>query len=62
MMQSRSQGFLIGIAILIAFWLIWSRLRIHVFVRLSGVQLLALMAVLAVAIFLVLDHLINRTR
>lgn len=62
MMRSRSQGFLIGVAILIAFWLIWSRLRIHVFVRLSGAQLLALMAVLAVAVFLVLDHLINRTR
>lgn len=62
MMKGRSQGLLIGIAIVIAFWLIWSRLRIHLFVRLSGLQLLALLAVLAVGIFLVLDHLVNRTR
>jgi len=61
-MKGRSQGLLIGIAIVIAFWLIWSRLRIHLFVRLSGLQLLALFAVLAVGIFLVLDHLVNRTR
>jgi hypothetical protein len=61
-MKGRSQGLLIGIAIVIAFWLIWSRLRIHLFVRLSGLQLLALLAVLAVGIFLVLDHLVNRTR
>jgi hypothetical protein len=61
-MKSRGQGLFIGIAIVIAFWLIWSRLRIHVWVRLSGWQLLALFAVLALAIFLVLDHLLNRSR
>jgi hypothetical protein len=61
-MKSRGQGLLIGIAIVIAFWLIWSRLRIHVFVRVSGLQLLGLFAVLAIAIYLVLDHLVNRTR
>lgn len=61
-MKGRGQGLLIGIAIVIAFWLIWSRLRIHLFVRLSGLQLLVLFGVLAVGIFLVLDHLINRTR
>ena len=62
MMKGRGQGLLIGIAIVIAFWLIWSRLRIHLFVRLSGWQLLGLFVVLAVGVFLVLDHLVNRTR
>jgi len=61
-MKSRGQGLLIGIAVLVAFWLIWSRLRIHVWIHLSGWQLLALFAVLALAIFLVLDHLVNRPR
>ena len=61
-MKKRSQNLLIGIAIIIAFWLIWNRLRIHVWVRLSGLQLLALFAVLAMAIFLALDHIVNRTR
>jgi len=61
-MKSRGQGLFIGIAIVIAFWLIWSRLRIHVWVHLSGWQLLALFAVLALGIFLVLDHVANRSR
>jgi hypothetical protein len=61
-MRKRSQGLLIGIAVIIAFWLIWSRLRIHVWVSLSGWQLVALFAALALAIFLVLDHILNRTR
>ena len=61
-MKSRGQGLLIGIAILIAFWLIWSRLRIFVWVRLSGWQLLIVFGVLALGIFLALDHLVNRTR
>jgi hypothetical protein len=58
----RSQELLVGIALLAAFWLIWNRLRIHVWVRLSGFQLLVLFGVLALAIFLVLEHLVNRTR
>lgn len=61
-MRSRGRGLLMGIALAVAFWFIWSRLRIFVWVRLSGLQLLGLFAVLAVAIFLVLDHLVNRTR
>jgi hypothetical protein len=61
-MRSRGQGLLVGIALVVAFWLIWSRLRIHVWVRLSGLQLLGLFAVLALAVYLVLDHLANRTR
>lgn len=61
-MKKRSQELLVGIAIIIAFWLIWSRLRIHVWVRLSGLQLIALFVVLALAIFVILDHIWNRTR
>jgi predicted permease len=53
---------LLAVAVLIAFWLIWSRLRIIVWVNANFGQLLLLMAVLAVVIFLGLDHLINRTR
>ncbi len=45
-----------------AFWLIWRQLRLVVWVRLSGWQLLGLFGVLALGIFLVLDHLVSRTR
>jgi hypothetical protein len=53
---------LLAVAVLIAFWLIWSRLRIIVWVSANFGQMLLLMAVLALVIFLGLDHLINRTR
>lgn len=49
-------------AVLIAFWLIWSRLQIIVFVRASFWQILLLFGILAVSLFLGIDHLINRTR
>lgn len=62
MRNRKSAHLLIGIAIVVAFWLIWSRLRIHVWVRLSGWQLLGLFAVLALGVFLALDHLVNRAR
>jgi hypothetical protein len=52
----------VAVAVLIAFWLIWSRLNIVVWVRASFGQLLLLIAVLAVVLFLGLDHLLNRTR
>ncbi len=60
--RSRGGGCLLGLAILLAFWLIWRQLRLVVWVRLSGWQLLGLFGVLALGIFLVLDHLVNRTR
>jgi len=47
---------------LIVFWLVWSRLRIHVWIRLSGWQALLTFGVAALAIFLVLEHLVNRER
>ncbi len=61
-MKKKSQQWLVGVAILIAFWLIWSRLRVHIWVRLSGTQSLIIFAVLVVGIFLVLEHIVNRTR
>ncbi len=59
-MKERSRRILFAIAVLIVFWLIWSRLRIHVFVRLSGWGAVFWLIVLVLAVFLVLDHLINR--
>jgi hypothetical protein len=61
-MKARAQGLLVGIAVVAAFWLIWSRLRIHVWVRLSGWQLLVLFVALALGIFLVLDYFFNRAQ
>lgn len=53
---------ILTIAVLIAFWLIWSKLRIVVFVNASFGQILLLFGVLAVVLFLGLDHLLNRSR
>ncbi len=53
---------ILAAAILIAFWLIWSRLRFIVWVQASFWQLLLVMGVIAVVLFLGLDHLFNRTR
>jgi len=52
----------ITLAVLIAFWLIWSKLRIVVWVQASFWQILLLFAILAVALFLGIDHLLNRDR
>ena len=62
MKNNRSANLLLGIAFAIAFWLVWSRLRIIVWVNMPWYALLAVMIGLALAIFLVLDHLINRSR
>ncbi len=61
MKKRRLTNLLWGIAFAVAFWLIWSKLRIIVWVPMSPWMLLGVMAVLAVAIFLVLDHLFNRS-
>ncbi len=61
-MNRRANNLLVGIAFAIAFWLIWSKLRIIVWVHMPWYVLLGLMIGLALAIFLVLDHLVNRTR
>ena len=61
-MKAKNRGFLLAIAILIVFWLVWSRIRFHVWVRLSGCQSLLMLGVAVLAIFLVLEHLVNRER
>ena len=61
-MKPRARSLSLTIAVLIAFWLIWSRLNFVVFVSASFWQILLVFAVLAVVIFLGLDHLFNRSR
>ena len=61
-MARRGTSVAITLAVVIAFWLIWSKLHIIVFVQASFWQILILFAVLAVALFLGIDHLLNRSR
>lgn len=61
-MARRGSSLAITLAVLIAFWLIWSKLRIVVWVQASFWQILILFAVLAVALFLGIDYLLNRSR
>jgi type VI protein secretion system component VasF len=61
-MIRRGKSLAITLAVLIAFWLIWSRLRIVVWVQASFWQILLVFVVLAAALFLGIDHLLNRTR
>lgn len=61
-MKSRSHSFLLALAVLIAFWLVWSRMRFVVWVHAGFGQILLMFGILAVAIFLGLDYLINRRR
>lgn len=61
-MARHTRPVLLTLAVLIAFWLIWSRLRFVVFVQASFGQILLVFAVLAVVLFLGLDHLLNRSR
>ena len=53
--------YLLLIVIIILFALIWSKLRIVVFVGLSLWQAILLFSVAALVIFLVVDHLINKS-
>ena len=61
-MGGRGRSVLLTIAVLVAFWLIFSRLRIIVWVNAGFGQILILFVVLAVVIFLGLDQLINGRR
>lgn len=61
-MSRSGRSAILTIAVLIAFWLIWSRLNIVVFVHAEFWQLLLLGGVLAVVLFLGIDHLLNRSR
>ncbi len=50
------------IVVIILFALIWSKLRIVVFVGLSLWQAILIFGVAAIMLFLIIDHLINKER
>ncbi len=62
MKDRRAGRLLLGLACVIVLWLLWSRLRIVVFVPMSPLMLLGVLVGLTLIIFLALDHLINRSR
>lgn len=59
-MRGRGRTLLLTVAILAAFWLVFSRLRIVVWVHASFGQILIVFLVLAAAVFLGLDYVVNR--
>lgn len=61
-MKRRGISLSLTLAVVIAFWLIWSRLRFVVFVQASFWQIALLFLVFAVVLYLALDHLLNRSR
>jgi len=61
-MRARSRSLLFTIALVIALYLVWRKVRIVFIVPLTPWQLALLLLVIAVIIFLLLDHLFNRTR
>jgi type VI protein secretion system component VasF len=61
-MSRQGKALAAAVAIGIAFWLIWSRLRIVVWVQASLWQVLLGFVVLVVVLFLAIDHLLNRTK
>lgn len=61
-MRSRARLALFLIVFVAVAWFVLDRVRIVVFVQTSPLVLLAFVVIVAIVIFLVLDHLINRTR
>jgi hypothetical protein len=61
-MRARSRSLLFTIALVVAFYLVWRKVRIVFIVPLTPWQFALLLLVIAVVIFLVLDHLLNRSR
>jgi hypothetical protein len=61
-MRARSRSLLFTIALVIALYLVWRKVRFIFIVPLTPWQFALLLLVIAVIIFLLLDHLINRTR
>ncbi|MGB1251700.1 MAG: hypothetical protein ACPG8W_13870 [Candidatus Promineifilaceae bacterium] len=59
-MKRTSRGLLFGIAFLIIFVLVWEKVRIFINISLSLGQALLLFGGAVLALYLVLDHLINR--
>ena len=61
-MNRVSRQALLGIALFIVAWMVWSKLRIGIFVNLTLWQALAIFAIAVVVLFLGLDHFLNRRR
>ena len=61
-MRPRYRSLLFTIALVIALYLVWRKVRFVFIVPLTPWQFALLLLVIAVIIFLLLDHLINRIR
>lgn len=61
-MSSRARLALFLIILAAVAWFVLDRVRIVVFVQTSPLMLLAFVVIAAIVIFVILDHLINRTR
>jgi len=61
-MPRRTRSLLFSIALVVALYLVWSKVRFVFFVPLQPWQLGVLLLIIAVVIFLLLDHLFNRSR
>lgn len=61
-MRPRYRSLLFTIALVIALYLVWRKVHFVFIVPLTPWQFALLLLVIAVVIFLLLDHLINRTR
>ena len=61
-MSARARLVLFLIVFVAVTWFVLDRVRIYVVVQTTPLALLGFIAAVAVVIFLVVDHLINRTR
>lgn len=61
-MRGLSRGVLLAIAAIIVLLLVWQRLRIHVVIPLSLGQAALVLGISILVLYVVLDHLVNRTR
>ena len=61
-MRSRARLALFLIVFVAVAWFVLDRVRIVVFVQTSPLVLLGFIVAVAIVIFLVVDHLVNRTR
>lgn len=61
-MRPRYRSLLFTIALVIALYLVWRKVRFVFFIPLTPWQFALLLLIIAVVIFLLLDHLVNRTR
>jgi len=61
-MKPRARLALFLVVFVAVLWFVLDRVRVVVFVQSSPLALLVFVAVVAVVLFLILDHLLNRTR